>query len=288
MREIQKLLPSFLCFWIDEIEIPYGTYLSFSIKTAIQKNTDLLVIFLTNEAVASEWVKKELRWAIEREKIEKRNFIIPVLLNRECWNKLPQTFQQRKYILCNDFTLDGINSFSKKLYNELFSYFLKGIELIPDDELLKRKKRASEIAREIHNDQSKAIGNEVLNKTKLEEIISFIDPLNKILLLFLYELSFGKYANMFTIQQLDRMGWLSFEFEVPKIGIWVHKISMASMNLCFRELTFDYGLGDNNFFVRDIFLNEIKNLSDSDRKRIFIGMKIIRILQERYLQESVL
>lgn len=280
LREIRQFLPKFLSLWIDEIEIPYGANLSYSIKTAIQKKTDLLVIFLAPEAVESDWVKRELKWALEREKKEKRNFIIPVLLNKKCWEKVPRNFKQRKYIPFEDYTLDNVEAFSKRLYNELFSYFLQSIEFLSEYELENRRVKASEIARYIKNDQSTAIGNEVLTKKLLKEIISNIDPLNRILLLALYELMFVSPSDINFRRQLEERRYLSIEFDVPNLGYWVHKIDWISKSSVFSKLNSEYKLGDKQFLVKDVFMNGINKLSDSEREKLFYGIKIMHISPE--------
>jgi hypothetical protein len=46
--------------------------------TPSKKRRDFVVIFLGKEAVASEWVKRELLWALESEKNIGRVLVLPV------------------------------------------------------------------------------------------------------------------------------------------------------------------------------------------------------------------
>jgi TIR domain len=67
------------------------------------------VCLLTNELLSnSEWVKQELKLAIEREKELKRTFVLPVLLEEVASDKLPPGFSERLYLRLSDFTRASI------------------------------------------------------------------------------------------------------------------------------------------------------------------------------------
>lgn len=68
--------------WVDEVEIKVGFSLRRSIENGIV-TSGYFVIVLTPEAVASEWVQRELDVALVREIRQKNVFILPILL-RDC------------------------------------------------------------------------------------------------------------------------------------------------------------------------------------------------------------
>jgi hypothetical protein len=80
VREFRSLLPRFLDTWLDEESLSWGDSFPAELRSSIQSGVDFLIIFLDNDALNSEWVKQELKWAIEREKELKRTFVLPILL----------------------------------------------------------------------------------------------------------------------------------------------------------------------------------------------------------------
>lgn len=68
VREIRSHLPKHIDPWLDEERLLIGSDLRLSIQQAIQEDADFVVIFLGREAIRSEWVQTELRWALERER----------------------------------------------------------------------------------------------------------------------------------------------------------------------------------------------------------------------------
>lgn len=281
LREIRQHLPKHLGIWIDEFEIPVGANLSSTIKKAIKTGNDLIVFFLAPEAMKSVWVKKELKWAMQREKALHRNFIIPVLLDKKCWKDLPEHFQERKYLLCSDFTAIGVKQLAQKLYEELFSCFLALADNQSKHHLNERKNKVSKIANAVSDKQATANRKSKLTPRRLEKIISSLDPLSKILLLSLYEFVVGKFSSEARTLELERPDFLTIEFRIPKLGTWVHTFNWSSRSLTFRVLTFEYGLGNHQYIVRNVFLNGIASLSSTDRQRIFNGIDILGYTPER-------
>lgn len=98
VRELRSHLPAYFNVWIDEENLLIGSNITQSLKEAIQEEADFVVIFVDEKSVASDWVKNELRWALEREKSLRRTFVLPVLLDK-VWDKIePEEFQSRLYI----------------------------------------------------------------------------------------------------------------------------------------------------------------------------------------------
>lgn len=97
--------------WFDKWEIKVGDSLIEKIGHAIRQK-DYLIVILSPHSVASEWVKKELNEAMQREIAEKRVVVLPVLY----WTcELPPFLRDKKYA---DFT---------KSYEQGFNELVEGI-----------------------------------------------------------------------------------------------------------------------------------------------------------------
>lgn len=124
---IKRNLPEHLAAWIDEHELLIGSDITDSIYRAIRSDVDFVVIFLGGDAIASEWVKRELAWALDREKELKRTFVIPVLLE-DIWSRVePAAFQRRLYLRCFDQTESQIQYVANQLYDQIVKHVFKNI-----------------------------------------------------------------------------------------------------------------------------------------------------------------
>jgi pyrimidine deaminase RibD-like protein len=100
--------------WFDKWEICVGDSLMQKIGQGIREN-DYLIVVLSPDSVASEWVKKELAEAMQREIAEKRVVVLPILY-RQC--QRPPFLADKKYA---NFT---------KTYEEGFGELLRGFSLM--------------------------------------------------------------------------------------------------------------------------------------------------------------
>lgn len=126
VREIVSHLPESLTIWIDEKDLPLGSEISSSLEDTITYESDLVILFISPEAVSSKWVKKELNWALKREKEIGHIFIFPIVLDSVSWEKVePEEFQKRKYLKLNDFTTESSKNLASKLEREIFDWLVK-------------------------------------------------------------------------------------------------------------------------------------------------------------------
>lgn len=129
IREICGNLPDHIRTWIDEQAILIGDDIEASIRAAIGAQTDMVVIFIGRDSVSSPWVKKELRWALERERELGRSFVLPVLLDDASWDLIePVEFRRRKYIECTDYSKAGVEATAERLKEELFAWTSRQLE----------------------------------------------------------------------------------------------------------------------------------------------------------------
>ena len=66
VKELIKLLPKHIEPWLDEKELSAGEKLESNVIETINE-CDFVVIIIHNDSVKSEWVMRELDWAIKRE-----------------------------------------------------------------------------------------------------------------------------------------------------------------------------------------------------------------------------
>ncbi|MDQ3800511.1 MAG: toll/interleukin-1 receptor domain-containing protein [Acidobacteriota bacterium] len=122
IREVLSYLPSHVNSWLDERQIRVGEDFHQVLQTAILDETDFVIIFLDRNATASEWVQRELSWALERERELSRVFILPVLLE-DVWNEVqPEEFRKRKYLKCFEQTERNVRNLAEELKDELFAW----------------------------------------------------------------------------------------------------------------------------------------------------------------------
>jgi hypothetical protein len=276
LREIVRNLPPQVRAWIDEKELRIGQSLHTYIRNAIAIETDFVVIFVGPESVRSEWVKRELDWALEREIELGRTFVLPIILDRASWGELPSEFQDRLYLPCIDFTETGILAFSKRLAEELFS-LVSTLSTLPrqaleSEDKVRRRERIRKIATRIADDQELATPKTRLTKERLELIVSSLDALRKVELLSLYELRFGKFRKLWMTE--DTVKAHRLRIEVTLIGGRKWPVTIDWSARPFFHLQEEYGLGDQKYEVRDVFLRAIAKLSDTKRSEIFSGIEI--------------
>jgi TIR domain-containing protein len=120
VREFRAELPRYLDTWLDEDSLLWGDSFPAELRSSIQSGVDFLIIFLDNDALSSEWVKQELKWAIEREKELNRTFVLPILLEEVAPEKLPPGFSERLSLRLSDFEHDSVVSLAKRATLQLF------------------------------------------------------------------------------------------------------------------------------------------------------------------------
>jgi len=111
--------------WIDEAEIKVGDSITQKIGKAIEE-TDFFCILLSHDSVKSEWVKKELEIALQKEVQEKRVVVYPILIDKI---ELPPFLSNKAYA---DFTSpEKFDNNLKKLIDSIHSRDKKHVEPKP-------------------------------------------------------------------------------------------------------------------------------------------------------------
>jgi DeoR/GlpR family transcriptional regulator of sugar metabolism len=179
IREVKNHLPAYIRSWIDEKDLFVGEEIGSRIKDVIERHTDFVIIFIDSHAVASEWVKQELQWALEYEQKLGRTFVLPVVLDRDAWNRIePEALRKRKFLECADFSEEGIKLLANGLIFQLFSWVSRDLAVTQAQPLESSLKLIDEADRYLKN-----VANEIRvfvhsynrdNPLALDELFGFL------------------------------------------------------------------------------------------------------------------
>jgi len=207
VREIKSYLPEHMKLWIDEKDILVGDNIIGSIKEAIKTNSDYLIVFLDTNSVRSQWVIKELTWAVEHEKQIKRTFILPIIIESDVLSQpLPFELNNRKYLSCYDFNENSIKNLADNIMSELFAWLSRDLDnkvINKDSSSLKVLNEADQFVAKVA-DQVRLIvysyhrGNP-LQIEKLFQIISSKQDFNT--------LSYSEFLNL--LERFQQLGYLA-------------------------------------------------------------------------------
>lgn len=169
VRDVKSRLPKHVKVWLDESELLTGMDVESSLRSAINEEADYVVVFLSRTAIQSEWVSRELSWALSREKELGREFVLPVMLDN-IWERVePVQFRKKKYLNCLDQSDMAMEAFSKALAHELFAWVSKRTE---------REHQGKEMLKAFTGDLSK-IELEVPSHW-LKDLLMFVDRLGSL------------------------------------------------------------------------------------------------------------
>ena len=119
VREIKGHCPGWLTPWIDEERLLFGSDLEQSLRNAIDADVDYVVLFLDNEAADSEWVRREIEWALAREEDTGRVILLPVMLADVRGRLHELGLSDRLTLQLTDFTKEGTRSVAEKMVSQI-------------------------------------------------------------------------------------------------------------------------------------------------------------------------
>lgn len=109
--------------WIDHRAIVGGSDLVKAIKKGIQR-ADIYFLFISQNSLDSDWVNKEIKWAMQKEEKLKYEFIVPVVLEIEAlkkWNN--KKLKDRKYITYSGNFHDMAHEIKNTIINKTIEKF---------------------------------------------------------------------------------------------------------------------------------------------------------------------
>ena len=130
VRRIAEMLPRHVDVWLDQDELEAGRKFPDIIERTIRLQSDFTVVFVDTQALASEWVRREVDLALRREVDLQRPFVIPVLLDdvAQRLHELGFDPAQRLYLDARDLSDDGLARSGRALADELFKLASRLIE----------------------------------------------------------------------------------------------------------------------------------------------------------------
>ncbi len=128
VREVRGQLPRFLDDWLDEDRLCWGENLSVSIASAIRTGCDFVLIFLDERALRSDWVRKELEWALEREDEIGRTFLLPIVVESIPPDALPDSLRSRVQLRLADHKQASVSALASQIAERLFQLIAKSFD----------------------------------------------------------------------------------------------------------------------------------------------------------------
>ena len=80
VRRVAAALPPHVECWLDQDEMGPGQKFPARIEAGIRTGCDFLVVFVDENALDSDWVKREVALGLQRQRDLQRPFVVPVLL----------------------------------------------------------------------------------------------------------------------------------------------------------------------------------------------------------------
>lgn len=126
VRELISLLPEAIRSWIDENELHAGQSIKDILRTAIE-SSDFVVAVLSHDSIRSDWVKYELKTAMENESTKDR--ILPIVIDDML--DVPHFIRERKYLHLHDRSQGQVNEISKQLLDGVVFFAVEADPMIP-------------------------------------------------------------------------------------------------------------------------------------------------------------
>lgn len=124
IKAIISRMPLNIQTWMDEEKLVWGSNLYPTFESAIKEQSDYVILFVSESSAKSEWVQKEIAWALDKERQTHRTILLPVCIQsgeENCMALFPG-FSSKKVLVLNSFDELGITSFAQEFSNYLFSF----------------------------------------------------------------------------------------------------------------------------------------------------------------------
>jgi DeoR/GlpR family transcriptional regulator of sugar metabolism len=129
LRELRTYLPKHIDAWIDEDRLRIGDDLSETLEQAVTVESDFVVLFIDQTANKSQWVRREVQWALAAERRLDRTILLPIVMDLTAWEEFePSELKKRKFLSCTDFTEADIRHLADALTGELFALQSRDLE----------------------------------------------------------------------------------------------------------------------------------------------------------------
>lgn len=187
VREIRTHLPSFLATWLDEDHLLFGDDIAGCIRDAIAVEADYVVLFLDQSAAQSQWVHREVAWALEAERQSGRTFLLPVLLEKLDLTEISGfDFRARKYLQLQDFQESSVLALGKGLGDALFALVCRDMQRLHNPEMRTAFSKIRESDALLHQQaallQRVVFPHRAVNPITIERLLGVVNSHNRELL----------------------------------------------------------------------------------------------------------
>ncbi|MBR2834293.1 MAG: TIR domain-containing protein [Coriobacteriales bacterium] len=200
VKGIINNLPKAVSSWLDEKDLLWGDNLAPKFEKAIKEEIDYLVIFVDSDAARSEWVHKELAWALEREKQLHRTFVLPIALSLSQDQKstyFPELFtgsSNRKSIDMFVFDDSEFTETAKKVASQLFALICDDLDRKQHPVALNAEQTVKN-ADQVLNDLAVQV-DKIVFKHRIDNPISISDLYKKLLPVLTERLEFEEFESL--------------------------------------------------------------------------------------------
>lgn len=137
VQRIAATLPPHVKPWLDAGELLAGHHLSVELRRAVLDENEYLVVFISHDSIASEWVGREVGWGLARAVELKRPYVVPVLLMLDEMPALPAgsplaALADVLYMRLRDATDTAVHQAGNDLAGHLFGLVSEWIEHFGD------------------------------------------------------------------------------------------------------------------------------------------------------------
>jgi hypothetical protein len=129
VREIIKYFPSHLSAWIDEEKLLFGDSIPKSLESTIKQDTDYVLLFIDRSAAESNWVFKEIDWAMQAEKLLDRTILLPIIVDDDAIEKMvSNVVQDRKHLRLSNFHEGSVKLLAESIVSNLFALVCRDMQ----------------------------------------------------------------------------------------------------------------------------------------------------------------
>ncbi|HYC88984.1 MAG TPA: TIR domain-containing protein [Thermoanaerobaculia bacterium] len=120
IEQIRQRLPPFVELRLDDHELRIGDSVEARLEEAIKSGCDLVMLIVDRSAAKSDWVRKEVSWALQQEKTLARPYLLPIVVEPAGKKLIDEMLPDRKYLSCYKFHDTAVKGFVDELTMELF------------------------------------------------------------------------------------------------------------------------------------------------------------------------
>ncbi len=136
VREVRGHLPHFLTSWLDEENLLFGDEIPASIEATIKSDSDFVLLFIDDHAARSQWVRREVQWALEAERLHNRTIVLPIVIEESALETLGVVeLSDRKYIRLQNFQESSVRTLARSVSDALFALICRDMERLHHPEL---------------------------------------------------------------------------------------------------------------------------------------------------------